>query len=356
MTQHNLYEIEIVPPFGDELEIVLPGRTFAHAKRAAEILLATRGHDAFEPMQLVMNRDLGAIYARNADKLLGHLLHAYDAVYHSAQERRFMAELFDHLEYQIEIASHFVTKIDHRLLQTHTIQRASRQLPDHVIERDPLGRKAHNANAPSPAPKGQAVQAAKRLITTIEKDIRETAALSRQLKREHIDARIAISRAASERATAVRARVNEDFAQHYREVGRLYAEKALRPEKTHAADRQATLQAVMKSHQKVLRHALKPVHDHKREALAQADQLVSDFHKRNQQLSKWETEWLQQQWRQITASHAREKHQTTQPAPSSTPPKTPPDTPFMERLATRARERAAPSPSPEQDNAPTPEP
>lgn len=343
-----LYDIEIIPPFGDELEIVLPGRTYEHAKRAAEILLLTRGEAPFDPLDISPNRNLRDIYARKADKLLHHLLAAYDSVYDKAQERRFMTEMFDHLEYQIEAAFPFSRNVDRRLLEKFIIQRTARQLPDQVIEADRLKRKANNANTPSPASKDRGLRAAKRLIESIETDLHETVQLINQVKHEHIHTRIAISRAARDRATSVRACVNMDFDQHYREVRRLYAGKTQSGDNDH----QGTLKAVVRSHQTVLRQTLKSVRDHKHEALATADKVLSDFHARNRQLSKWEHDWLRQQWRELSATHYREKHAPDQSAQT----KRPAAQPFMERLASRARESAAPAPCREQNNGHEPEP
>lgn len=358
MKMLRLYDIEIIPPFGDELEIVLPGQTYEHAKRAAEILLLTRGEAPFDPIDISPGRNLGDIYTRKADKLMHHLLAAYDAVYDKAQERRFMAEMFDHLEYQIEAAFPFSRNVDRRLLERFIIQRAARQLPDQIIEADPLRRKANNANAPSPTPKAKGMRAdkgltaAKRLIGSIEKDVHETAQLTDQVKQEHIAARIAISRAASDRAASVRARVNKDFNQHYREVRRLHTEKTPSGDNHAAREYHGTLKAVVRSHQTVLRQALRSVRDHKRDALATADKVLSDFHARNRQLSKWETDWLRQQWRDISTTHYREKHAPAQTAHIDKPA----PQPFMERLASRSRERAAPSPCREQNNGHDPEP
>lgn len=353
----RLYDIAIEPPFGDNLEIVLPGQTYEHAKRAAEILLLTRGEAPFDPLDISPDRNLGNIYARKADKLIHHLLAAYDAVYDKAQERRFMAELFDHLEYQIEAAFPFSRNLDRRLLEKFIIQRAARRLPDHVIEGDPLRRKANNTNTPSPITKTKSLRAdrnlsaAKRLIASIENDIHDTAKLTNRVKHEHAQARIAISRAARNRAATVRARIDKDFKTHYREVKRLRAEKARPPSEKHAIDdHNGTLKAVVRSHQTVLRQALKSVYDHKRNALASADKLLSDFHTRNKQLSKWENDWLRQQWREISDTHFREKHPPSPRADAPAPQ------PFMERLAARSRERAAPAPCREQNNGHDPEP
>ncbi|MBX9683213.1 MAG: hypothetical protein K2X41_05435 [Hyphomicrobium sp.] len=333
-------------------EIVLPGRTHLHARKAAEILLATSGTAQFKPFDLMGSgpTDLASEYRAGLPNLLPALLKAYGVLSNARTELRAEPELFEALEYQIDAARRVIKPAPEQL-RTFLQQRALCRLPVQIKRAEDLSRTPANGFEPHTRLARSSVSAARAFAQSLEKDAREIAALKTRIHEEHRFARAQISRAAHHRFATIRVQINAAFAPQYQALKApaqsLVAtfDQSMIP--IGALAREALRKATVQAHQQALKSALQPVIDEKRAALLQANQLHDRFHNTDRALSQTSTPGLQRLWRALSSEHARQTHG---PASITQPHATKPG--FIERLASRADLHRDQRPASEQNNHP----
>lgn len=352
----RLYSIGI-EDFDHELyEIVLPGRTHHHARRAAEILLAATGTRAFKRFDLMGSAtpDLAQEYRREIPRVLPYLFTAYSVLSDARAQLRNEPDLLDAIEYQIDQAR-ALARPSPGQLRLYLQQKALGKLPLAVRRADELTREPANPFARASTLTRRLVFAARAFSQALRKDALEVAALKTKIQNEYITARREISRAAWQRSHALRFQINATFAPHYKSLrpvrGALVADPALGMQPVASLARQTMRNATLKAHQQALRTALAPVLAEKRAALRQADQLHERFHKTDRALVQSATPDLQRQWRAFASQHTRQIHGPDQPVPIPDQSKHG----FLERLSVRAGHLRPQSPAPEQNNLPEPE-
>lgn len=352
----RLYSIGL-EDFDHELyEIVLPGRTHRHARRAAEILLAATGTRAFKRFDLMGSEphDLAQEYRSEIPRVLPYLFAAYSVLSDARAQLRNEPDLRGAIEYQIDQAR-ALTRPSPGQLRLYLQQKALGKLPLAVRRADELARKPANPFARASTLTRTLVSAARAFSQALHKDALEVAALKIKIQQEYITARREISRAARKRSHSLRHQINAAFATHYKSLrpapGALPADPAQSMKPVGALARETLRKATLKAHQQALRTALAPVLAEKRAALRQADQLHERFHKTDRALAQSATPDLQRQWRAFASDHARQLHGPAQPVPS--PEQSKPG--FLERIGARAGHLRPQSPAPEQNNLPEPD-
>jgi hypothetical protein len=349
----RLYSVGIEDDDHTLYEIVLPGRTHAHACQAANTLLTFMGPSALKPFDMMAphTTDLKSEYVRTAPKLLEQLFDAYDHATFVRSDFPPRHHIFKTLEFQIDVARS-VTRPAPEKLREYIKHRALNQLPAQINTHGSSKKPANPFQADSRLTK-EPVKAAKSFSRFVENEAREAEAFRRHVNSEIIRARKSISATAQQQVKQVRALIAATFAPHY---------KALRstPEKQapnsavgsigHHA-RIAARKAVMKAQQQAFRAAIKPILREKQAALAKADEQRARFNKIDRQLTMTAQPVLQKQWREISTAHARQKHGPAQPALE--PQKGPVS--FMDRIASRANQLRTQIPAQEQDNSPEPD-
>lgn len=351
-TSLRLYGVGIEHVDHQLYEIVLPGRTHRHARKAAEILLATSGTAPFIPFDLMASgpTNLTSEYRAGLPHLLPALLRAYAVLSNARAELRDEPELFEAIEYQIDAARRLIKPAPAQL-RTYLQQRALCHLPVQIKRAQDLPRTPANAFEPKSRLAQSSISAARAFTSSLEQDAREIAALKNRIRQEHILARTQISRNAHHRCAALRLQINAGFSQNYKALkapaqGLVEIfDQTMTP--LGALARQALRTATIKAHQQALRSALHPVIAEKRAALMQADQLHDRFHITDRALSQTSTPGLQRLWRAQSSEHARTIHG---PAHSAQPHAPKPS--FIERLAARAALRRDQRPAAEQDILP----
>ncbi|OYX97966.1 MAG: hypothetical protein B7Y80_17605 [Hyphomicrobium sp. 32-62-53] len=354
--QDRLYGIGI-ESFDHKLyEIVLPGRSHHHARKAAEILMGATGTRAFEPFDLLAAEPafLSAAYRSALPRILPCLFSAYELLSHARRELRAEPDLFEALEYQIDHARGLLRPAP-KQLREYLKHRAITRLPSQIGPAHPVLRPPANKFEPASKLAGKTASAAAAFSRSIEKDAQEVAALKTRIQTEHRLARTAISQAARSRCAALRHQINAAFADHYKALkippGGLAAEPGHGMISIGTLARESLRKATVKAHQQALRTAIRPVIAEKRAALAQADQLRDQFHKTDRALTLSATTDLQRQWRVFAADHDRQIH-----GPAATP--LAPEQKrleFLERLGARAGQLRPQSPAREQNNLPEPD-
>lgn len=352
----RLYSIG-VEDFDHELyEIVLPGLSHRHARRAAEILLATTGARAFKRFDLLGSepQDLAQEYRRTIPRILPYLFAAYSVLTDARAQLRNEPDLRGAIEYQIEQAR-ALARPSPGQLRLYLKQKALGALPLAVRRADDVARVPANPFARASTLTRTLVSAARAFSQTLRKDALEVAALKTKIQQEYITARREISRAAWQRSHALRGEINAAFAPHYKSLRPaprvLAADPAQSMKPVGVLARETLRQATLKTHQQAIRTALAPVLAEKRAALRQADQLQERFHKTDRALAQSATQDLQRQWRKFASDHARQLHGPAQPVPS--PERSKPG--FLERIGARAGRLRQQSPAPEQNNLPEPD-
>ncbi len=351
-TSLRLYSVGIEHFDHHLYEIVLPGRTHLHARKAAEILLATSGTAQFKPFDLIGSwpPDLASEYRAELPKLLPAFFKAYGVLSNARTELRAEPDLFEALEYQID-AARCVIKPAPEQLRIYLHQRTLCRLPVHIKRAEDLSRIPANAFEPKSRLARPSVSAARDFAQSLVKDALEVAALKTRIHEEHRLARAQISRAAQHRCANLRVQISSAFAPQYQALKApaqsLVAtfDQSMIP--IGALARAALRKAIVQAHQQALRSALQPVIDEKRAALLQADQLHDRFHKTDRALSQTSTPGLQRLWRELSSDHARQTHG---PASITQPHATKPG--FIERLASRADLHRDQRPASEQNNHP----
>lgn len=352
----RLYSIGI-EDFDHELyEIVLPGRTHHHARRAAEILLAATGTRAFKRFDLMgpEAHDFAQEYRSEIPRVLPHLFKAYTVLSEARAHLRNEPELLETIEYQIDHARS-LTRPSSGQLRLYLQQKALCKLPLAVRRADELAREPANPFDPSSKLIRTNVSAARAFTQTLSKDALEIAALKSKIQEQYKTARRDISRTARLRCASLRKQINTDFAPNHRSLKRgpdaLSADPAQSMKPIGALARETLRKATLKAHQQALRTALAPVLAGKRAALRQADQLHEQFQITDRALQRSAKPDLQRQWRAFASEHARQLHGPAQPA--SAPEQSKPG--FLERIGARAGRLRQQSPAPEQNNLPEPD-
>lgn len=336
-------------------EIVLPGRTHLHARKAAEILLATSGTAHFKPFDLIASgpANLATEYRAALPRLLPALIAAYGMLSHARSELRAEPELYEALEFQIDAARRLIQPAPSQL-RSYLQQRALSRLPLQIKRAQDLSRVPANAFEPNSRIVRSSVSAARAFAQSLEKDAREIAQLKTRIRLEHQLARAQISRAAHDRCANLRSQINAAFAPQYLALKAPAQSLVDRLDQTMtqigALAREALRKATVQAHQEALRTALRPVIAEKRAALAQADQLHERFLKTDRALNHSSTPGLQQLWRAHSSEHAR---QTNGPDQTAQPNAAKPG--FVERLASRAALSRDQRPASEQNNTPEPD-
>jgi hypothetical protein len=336
-------------------EIVLPGRTHQHARKAADILYGATGTHAFKPFDLLAEgpSDMGSAYRSALPRILPCLFTAYELLSHARRELRGEPELFEALEYQIDHARRLMRPAP-ALLRDYFKQRALTRLPPQLGTSLSV-RKAANPFQPASKLTRKALSAASAFSRALEKDAQEIGALKARIDNEHRLARTDISREARRRSAALRRQIGAAFAAHYKALkappGAISAAPETGMVPIGALARESLRKATVKTHQQALRTAMQPVLAEKRAALAQADQLRDRFYRTDRALTKSATPDLQRQWRAMASDHARQLHGPAQPVPA--PNRRKPG--FLERIGARAGQLRQHPPAPEQNNLPEPD-
>lgn len=344
-----------VEDFDDQVyDIVLPGRSPSHARKAADILLATTGTRSFKSHDLMApaHPDLRADYTGSAPRLMQSLLEAYALLSGARAALRAEPELFEALEYQIDHARAFV-RPEQPQLRAYLTQRALTRLPLAVRPAQDVRRPAANAfEAASSLPR-RTISAAKAFSKTIEKDRTEIAALAARVREEYIQTRRSISANAKLRSSQIRAQTNAAFQPHYKLIRTAHAPRAMHnPADTDtrsigSLSHELVLKTTMKAQQQALKVALKATIDEKYSALKRADDLYQRFHSRDLALATAALPALQKQWRALSDAYSRQTH-------AQSAPNTPNEPSFLERLGRKAAELREQTPAPEQDLSPEP--
>jgi|GEM_PF-5943730 len=349
----RLYSVGIEDDDHTLYEIVLPGRTHAHACQAANTLLTFMGPSAFKPFDMMAphTTDLKSEYVRTAPKLLEQLFDAYDHATFIRSHFPARHQIFKTLEFQIDVARS-VTRPTPEKLREYIKHRALNQLPAQINTHGSSKKPANPFQAHSRLTK-EPVKAAKTFSRYVEKDAREIADLRNRITSEHIHARKAISAIAHKKIREARALIAESFAPHFKALRSAPAKQSLNMATGNLGHhaRIAARKAVMKAQQQAFRAAIKPILREKQAALAKADEHRARFSKIDRELALTAQPMLQKQWREISTAHARQKLGPAQPAlqPQNQPVS------FIDRIAARANQRRAQAPAQEQDNNPEPE-
>jgi hypothetical protein len=341
---HNLYEI------------VLPGQSHGHARKAAQILLALTGPQAFKPFEwdAPTELDLRPLYKVAAPSLLPALFAAYDVLAHARSALRSETDLYALIEFQIEQARRIVQPSP-ALLRSYRVQRALTRLPSQVVNARELKHSPANAfQAASSLPRAT-VSAAKAFSNRIAQDASEIAALKAKVREEYIQTRKNISGLAKLRITDIRHQVNKSFQPLFKEL-RAGAPKPLEPALAHtplrldAVAQRVVRRTTIKAHQFALRTRLNPALEEKRVALKRADDLHAQFNRTDRALSASVVPDLQRQWRALASGRMRQIYGPDTPHATRKP-----DSDFLGRLGARAVELRQQSPAPEQSNLPEPD-
>ena len=348
-TSLRLYGVGIEHVDNQLYEIVLPGRTHRHARKAAEILLATSGTATFMPFDLMASgpTNLASEYRAALPHLLPALLKAYAVLSSARAELRDEPELFETIEYQIDAARCLITPAPEHL-RSYLQQRALCHMPVQIKRAQDVQRTPANAFEPNSSLAQASVSVARAFTKSLEQDAREIAAHKTRIRQEHSLARVQISRNAYHRCATLRSQINAAFSQNYKALkapaGSLVAifDQTMTPIGPLARETLRT--ATIKAHQQAIRTALRPVIVEKRGALLQADQLHDRFHKTDRALSKSSTPGLQRLWRLQSSEHARQIHGPAHSAQPSAPKPS-----FTERLAARAALQRDQRPAAEQN-------
>lgn len=349
----RLYSVGIEDDDHTLYEIVLPGRTHAHACQAANTLLSFMGPSAFKPLDMMAphTTDLKSEYARTAPKLLEQLFDAYDHATFMRSHFPARHQIFKTLEFQIDVARS-VTRPAPEKLREYIKHRALNQLPAQINTHGSSKKPANPFHADSRLTK-EPVKAAKSFSRFVENETREAEAFRRHVNSEVIRARKSISEIARKRVKEARALIVDTFAPHYKALRSATNKQAPTTEIGNLGHhaRMAARKAVMKAQQQAFRAAIKPILREKQTALAKTDEQRARFNKIDRQLTLTAQPMLQKRWREISTAHARQKHGPAQPALQ--PQKQPVS--YMDRIAARAIQLRAQAPAQEQDNSPEPD-
>lgn len=336
-------------------EIVLPGRSHAHARHAARALLALTGPKAFRPFDFMetSDQDLKASYKRDAPALLPTLFAAYELLSSARASLKAETELFALIEYQIDQAR-ALTRPSQQALREYFTQKALTRLPLTIVHAASVERKpANTVQANSALPKAT-LFAARAFSRSIERDAQEIASLKDKVRAEYIAARKSIAGLAQMRINVIRAEVHAAFEPHYKALKTLQRAAPLRPsgevQSLAALGAHIALLSTIKAQQQLLRTRLKPVLEEKRAAMARADDLHAQFHRTDRALAASNLPDLQRQWRALASDRMRLVH-----GPATQAVRDPTDGGFLERIARRAGELRHQTPAPEQDRTPEPE-
>jgi hypothetical protein len=354
--QERLYGIGIEGLDHQLYEIVLPGRTHQHARKAADILYGATGTHAFKPFDLLAEgpSDMGSAYRSALPRILPCLFSAYELLSHARRELRGEPELFEALEYQIDHARRLMRPAPEQL-RVYFQHKALTRLPLPVASTKALARRPANPFEPASTLARKNTSAAAAFSRALEKDAQDIAALKARIETEHRLARIDISQAARRRCAALRRQIGAIFSEHYKALkappGALSAAPGEGMVPIGALARESLRKATLKAHQQALRTAMAPVLAEKRAALAQADLLRDRFYKTDRALTQSATPDLQRQWRAMASDHARQLHGPAQPEPAPNDRKPG----FLERIGARAGALRQHAPAPEQNNLPEPD-